>query len=453
MTIEFTPENAAHLLRRTGFGPRASEVAKWSKLGLNKTVDELLEGGTSGKTKPKKKSIEEIKAWWIRRLVASKNPLADKMALFWHDHFATAFGKVGSVTYMYKHLKKLRGKALLPFNKLLPAILKDSALVIWLDSHENKKGAPNDNLARESMEIFTTGVLNKNGNPNYTEKDVKEAARALTGWSQERGKFLFEAGDHDGSSKKIKGVQGKLDGHDFIQILLDDPATSRHIVWKLFCFFAYEVPLSDPVLDPLVSVWKSEDSSIRAVLGAMFRMDAFYSAEAKADRVKSPAEFMIGALRQLKAKVKSSKKWSDDLAFAMRALGQDLLDPPSVFGWEQGLAWTATDGLLQRVRVAEQIAGSRPEVKGPLSWKAKVLFGKSDTWDEQALDAGAVVQRVLDTLSIPTPSASTRSALVDYMNTAPNGSQATFVLNEESFDTKVRGVVALALASPEYQLS
>lgn len=453
MAIEFTQENAAHLLRRAGFGPRPSEVEKWSKKGLDKTVDELLSGGTTGTTKSKDKTITDIQAWWIRRLIKSKDPLADKMSLFWHDHFATAFGKVGSVTYMYKHLKKLRGKALLPFNKLLPAMIKDSALVIWLDSQQNKKGAPNENLAREVMEIYTTGVLSKTGAANYSEKDVKEAARALTGWSQERGKFQFDAAEHDYGTKKIKGVQGNLDGDDLLQILLDDPATARHIAHKIFSFFAYDVDLADPVLDPLIDAWKAEDSSIRAVLGALFRMDAFYSSQAKAGRVKSPAEFLVGALRQLKAKVKGASKWNDDLAFAMRALGQDLLDPPSVFGWEQGLAWTSTDGLLQRARIAEQIAGARPEQNGPLSWKSKVLFGNPATWADQGLTATAVVQRVFDTFSITSPSTSTRNALVDYLNTAPNGTPTPFVLTEESFDAKVRGVVALALSSPEYQLS
>ena len=452
MSVPWNEENARHLLRRAGFGPTRSEVEKWTAKGRDKTIAYLLKGPGSSPGFPiKNKNIDDLHADWLRRMVTTKRPLVEKMVLFWHDYFATAFEKVASVKFMMRQNKKLRSAGLGKFRALLRKVAKDPAMIHWLDAQTNVKKAPNQNFARELFELFSTGEKDKQGASIYTEKDVEEAARAFTGWHEVRGKFKFKKKHHDDGTKTVLGVTAKLDGQDVLDIVLDHPATPRRVAQKLFSWFAYDVALDDSVLAPLVTAYKENDTRVDAMLDALFRLDAFYSDEAKLHRVKTPAEFLVGSLRMLEGKLSKKSAINGDLAFAMRAMGQALFDPPSVAGWEDGDAWISTQGMLARTRVAEQIADAREQFKSPFQWKAKKLVGKDDEWP--SLTAEDVVGRVLDAMGCQHASAETRDALVDYLTTAPDGSPAEFFLDDESFDAKVRGALFLVLSSPEYQVT
>ncbi|MGH7151492.1 MAG: DUF1800 family protein, partial [Planctomycetota bacterium] len=218
---------------------------------------------------------------------------------------------------------------------------------------------------------------------------------------------------------------------------------------KLFSFFAYEVALSDPLLDPMVLAYEAGGTAVRPMLEALFSMDAFYSAPAKFSRVKSPVEFLVGTIRRLRGSVKGGRG-GEELAGKLAALGQSIFNPPSVFGWKEGLSWVSSNGLLQRARVAEWMADSRRTYRGPLLWRPERLVGERSEWP--TLDAPSLVARFVALLDPGPPGASTAAVLAAYLQAGDDGTPAPFVLDEATIDRKVRGLVALLLSSPEYQL-
>jgi uncharacterized protein (DUF1800 family) len=188
----WTEENAAHLLRRAGFGPREKDVEKAVAKGLDWTLATLFKPGKAKGKVPKKHGLAGLQGQWLARMVKSKTPLQEKLTLFWHDHFATAIHKVERRDYMNNHIRTLYEGAYGPFKDLMLAMARDPAMLVWLDNRTNIAESPNENFARELMEVFSTGVLDKDGNPNYTEEDVDDVARAFTGWTiKDEEFFLF----------------------------------------------------------------------------------------------------------------------------------------------------------------------------------------------------------------------------------------------------------------------
>jgi uncharacterized protein (DUF1800 family) len=231
MVVTWNEENAAHLLRRAGFGPRPPEVASAVKKGMAKTIAGLFKPWKKSDKlpkKPKTDSLEDLQAWWLRRMLATKSPLIEKMALFWHNHFATALSKVERLPLMHQQNRTLRKLAVGKFSTLCLALARDPAMVIWLDNISNIASDPNENFARELMELFTTGVLDAAGQPNYTETDVQESARAFTGWTlDDKFKFVFDPANHDFGTKTFRGQTANFDGTDIVAMLVVDPATAR----------------------------------------------------------------------------------------------------------------------------------------------------------------------------------------------------------------------------------
>jgi uncharacterized protein (DUF1800 family) len=455
MVVTWNEENAAHLLRRAGFGPRPPEVASAVKKGMAKTIAGLFKPWKKSDKlpkKPKTDSLEDLQAWWLRRMLATKSPLIEKMALFWHNHFATALSKVERLPLMHQQNRTLRKLAVGKFSTLCLALARDPAMVIWLDNISNIASDPNENFARELMELFTTGVLDAAGQPNYTETDVQESARAFTGWTlDDKFKFVFDPANHDFGTKTFRGQTANFDGTDIVAMLVVDPATARRLAWKSWSFFAYETTLDDPVLDPLVAAYLANDTSITALLKAIFEKDEFYSATAKRARVKSPAELLVGALRQLGAKISKSDTGVFEAANAMQALGQSIFEPPTVFGWKEGLQWISTNGLLERLRLAETIADARTSEGAGFVWNPAKLLGPKKK--QAALTAADVVAAVLGALSQSDALQATVATLESYLQTDENGQPVTFFVEPASIDVKVRGLVALILSSPEYQIA
>jgi uncharacterized protein (DUF1800 family) len=341
----------------------------------------------------------------------------------------------------------LRTYALTDMRSLLLGISMDPAMLVWLDNKSNYANNVNENYARELMELFTTGVLDKNGTPNYTEDDVKEVARSFTGWSTHDGEFLFKADKHDEGSKTVKGVTGNLDGTDVIDILVNDAATARRIPQKLFSYFAYPITLQDTVCDDLQDVYEASNGSIPAILDAIFRHDAFWSPEAERAIVKSPVQYMVGSLRMLQGKV-HGKGW--DVGATLQGLGQALYNPPSVFGWKEGLPWVGTSGMLERAKTAEWIADARGK-KHAIHYDPKKVLGPAKEWKD--MTAANVVARVLQALDVQTVSAATSAALVAYAQASSDGNPQPVVVDKDYVDLKVRGLIALVMSSPEYMMA
>lgn len=442
MSISWNDQTAGHLLRRTGFGASAAEIAKAVKAGQAATLKSILKFDKKSDKLSKKDGddIERLATWWLRRMMTTKTPLAEKLALFWHNHFATGNHKVDDVHLMHRQNQVFRKLGMGKFRDLALAVARDPAMIYWLDSQTNIQGSTNKNFARELQELFTTGVLDKNGLPNYTETDVDEAARAFTGWQTDRDGFVFNSDDHDFDTKTFKGHTGAWDGVDIINFLVVEDATARRICKKLFAFFAYDVPLNDPVIDTLSNVYLSNDTDIFAVMSAMLQMDEFYSAPALRSHVLGPAEYLAATCRLLKITVASFdhytiQGWCQDL-------GQKLFDPPSVFGWKEGLPWLATTGVLQRARVAEELTAGR-KGDGVVFDAKKIVKTKLD-----AASGDAYVDSALAALGMKDVSAATRTELIHYLSTNTSGFSS-----KDLTDMKSRGLFAILLSTPEYQLS
>lgn len=352
---------AAHLLRRAAFGGNQAQVEAAAAAGLEATVDALLAEAEPappliapadepkyvrmGDTDPTL-NIGDAALLWLQRLVTTRTPLAEKMALFWHGHFATSNQKVDRPLLMAHQYNLFRRAGLGRFADLLLGIAQDPAMLIWLDGDENHRDAPNENFAREVMELFTMG------RGHYSEVDVKAAARAFTGWGlNDKDQFVYNEDDHDHGLKNFLGNIGDLSGPDIVNILARRPETARYLVSKLWRFFAYPNP-EETVINDLVQVYMDTDGDLRAVMRALLLHPSFYSDKALGAVVKSPTVFVVAALRQV------NPQWaSGDTLNAMEFMGQGLFEPPNVAGWPGGLVWIDAATLLARFNFAAQLAG------------------------------------------------------------------------------------------------
>jgi uncharacterized protein (DUF1800 family) len=269
----------------------------------------------------------------------------------WHNHFATSNLKVGDLRHMKRQNDLFREHALSPFGNLLPAVIRDPALLNWLDAPANRKAHPNENLARELMELFTLGI------GHYTEDDVKQAARALTGWTVRQEKFVDQQTAHDNGDKTILRRTGNWAGSDLLTILLEQPATGRRLAWRLCSEFLGERVADDKALDELADGLRQHNLDIRWGVETILRSELFFSAPNLMSRVCDPVSFVIGPLRALEC-------WRDPpstiiLAEWLRRMEQDLFYPPNVAGWPGGRVWLSTRAILARANcMAALVAGT-----------------------------------------------------------------------------------------------
>lgn len=295
----------------------------------------------------------ETKTWWMREMIATPTPLAERMTLFWHNHFATSQQKVVRSQAMWRQHELLRANALGSFRTLLHAVAKDPAMLVYLDGANSRKEAPNENFAREVMELFTLGEAGQGG--RYTEQDIREAARAFTGWSVDRDdfSFRFRPAFHDGGSKTVLGRSGNLDGDAALDILLDQPAAARFIVGKLWTEFVSPAPAEADAaeIERIALRFRQSDYSISAALQDLLLSDAFWAERNRGSLIKSPVDLVVGTVRQLGVQAGDATP----LVLAAAQLGQNLLVPPNVKGWPGQNDWINATTLLQRKRFTEQL--------------------------------------------------------------------------------------------------
>ena len=324
--LSSTRVKIGHLLRRAGFGASQQEAERFTQMGVEATVDHLVnyEGVDDGDMERRLAELEQdldlerlgdLQQWWFFRMMRTARPLQEKMTLFWHGHLTSAFSKVGRGPRMLDQNHLYRQHALGKFDDLLKAVSRDPAMLIYLDSRTNRKEAPNENFARELMELFSLGI------GNYTEEDVRESARAFTGWSLGRQGFVFRRRWHDGGPKTFLGKTGSFDGDDVVDIILEQPASAHFIARKLFEFFAYDDPEPE-VLARLADTFRRERYDVRAVVRQILTSPEFYSAQAYRAKIKSPVELVAGTLHTLGIEVDG--KGVGGLATLM---GQMLLNP------------------------------------------------------------------------------------------------------------------------------
>ncbi len=369
-------DDARLLLVRTGFGATDAEVRAYAPLNRAQAVDKLLAAtrttaitpppatalvtdplrpprGDSSPEERKQFQQEQVKeglqlrGWWAREMLVTPSPLTERMTLFWHNHFVSSQQKVRLTRLMYRQNALLREHALGDFRVLLHAAAKDPAMVVYLDSVQNRKGAPNENFAREVMELFTLGE------GNYGEQDVKEAARAFTGWSIDRasGTFVFRRPLHDPGMKTVLGKSGRFDGDEVLDILLARPETAQFITAKLWREFVSPDPDRREVTR-IAAAFRASGYQIKVALGELLVADAFYASLNRGTLVKSPIDLVIGTLRTLELAPAQALPF----AIAAAGMGQNLYSPPNVKGWPGGVAWINTNTLLARKQFLERLA-------------------------------------------------------------------------------------------------
>jgi uncharacterized protein (DUF1800 family) len=342
----------AHLHRRAGFGATRAESTRDLKDGPKASVDRFL--------KPRALSADEqgildslrqgvldsgdadrLKAWWLYRVLYDPDPLREKLTLFWHGHFATSNRKVRSLPLMLTQNELFRKHALGPFADLLGAVVGDGAMLVWLDGAGSKKEKPNENFGREFLELFTLGV------GHYTEKDLREAARAFTGWSVEKGKGVFHDAAHDAGDKTFLKQTGAWKSADVVRITLEEPACAEFLCRKLYRFFVREDEDPAPeLLRPLVEEFRGHKYDVGHAVGVILRSRHFYDPAVRRQRIKGPVEFSAGLLRALEVPRADVRLLA--LALACERQGQDLFHPPNVKGWDGGKTWLNSTTVLER---------------------------------------------------------------------------------------------------------
>ncbi len=355
---------ALHLWRRAGFGAGPEQVAATVKMGPARAVEQLIAPPGDDPAEEGLESIydniygssdpDNLRAWLITRMTRCQHQLREKLALFWHSHFATSILKVRKVDWMARQYRLFLDLGLGKFDALLGEITRDPAMIRWLDNETNSKGQANENYARELFELFTLGE------GNYTEKDIREAARAFTGWHILRGRYHFSSLLHDSGTKTVLGKTGPLSGEDVCRMALEQDACGRFLARKLLAFFVTPKPLPK-VEQELGALMNKNGYDMTATLRVVLGSSLFFGADARRAIVKSPLEFVVGAARCLDSKLNAKAAVP-----ALRSMGQDLLAPPNVAGWPGHREWINTATWLSRVNAGARLlralpASARPE--------------------------------------------------------------------------------------------
>ena len=408
---DWSYERAAHLIERAGFGAAPDEVARLAALTPRQAVDELVDyESIANDLKPFDESViwdpgmdpfppsraeavriarergvglgekvlpegaqrrlqpvvdkffyglyanaietQRLGLWWANRMFSTRRPLEEKLTLFWHGHFATGENKVRDYRMMIRQNEMLRARASGAFRDLLVGILKDPAMLVYLDNGENVKKHPNENFGRELLELFTMGV------GNYTERDVREAARAFTGWTNDVLAFRFDADQHDFGQKTFLGRTGTFDGEDIIDAILAQPVTAEFVAAKIYRFFVRD-EIAGPVKANLGRTYRDSGYQMKPLLKRILLSKDFYSPPAFATQIKSPVHLVVSTYRKMSL---GQVPTIPDFGRMTSGLGQSLFDPPNVAGWAGGRTWITPSTLLNRGNLFRSVLF--PDVKG-----------------------------------------------------------------------------------------
>jgi uncharacterized protein (DUF1800 family) len=379
----------------------------------------------------------QLRQWWLRRMAQSPRPLQEKLTLFWHDHFAVNYREAERTHIIYKQNQLLREHAGENFGALLHAIVQDPAMIRYLDNHRNNKGKGNENLGRELQELFSIGeqYSANHADDGYTEDDVREASRALTGYTYDAAtdQFHFLGSRHDATNKTVLGKTGPWSGDDVVNIILAHRSTARYVAGKLFEHFVHRTP-DEQTVERIAHVLRGNNYEMRPFLRNLFLSEQFYGPAAMASNVKSPAELMIGTIRIL------GLEQPDYAAVdsAMQQMGMTLFEPPNVAGWEEGQAWISADLILTRYNhVANLIQRDKADLVA--------VIERAD-----CKTAEQVIDHFVRCFLVTPLAQEKRQALIDYLGELPPGDQWQQRRNE--LNGRLRDVIVLLLSTPHYQV-
>ncbi len=490
-------QKIAHLLRRFGLGASEAELEYYGKNGLSGAINLLLDyenapdvtnwdpmifANNRGTV-----NIKVMQNVWMAQIVCTQRPLLEKMTLFWHNHFATSSQKVTNSFAMMEHIQVLRENALGNFKDMLLGISKNPAMIFWLDNQENLVGKPNENFAREVMELFTLGVDN-----DYTEKDIQEAARAFTGWRYgigrfardkeptKRDQFIFSSKDHDYGTKTIFGKTGKWNGEDVLDLLCQKRQTAKYITQKAWKWFASD-QLDPKVIDRITDQFYNSKLDIKVLVRGIMEAPEFYSEACYRKSIKNPIDYAVTTVRQLgigqriltqvEEGAKNPIQSPGDITvnvrlvralgpcFALMAsttsMGMEIMSPPDVSGWRTGSYWITSATMVERIKWAERLfIGGEPAPAGNLGGNAGgnrggpsvgaapyPLFADNPTTD-------GAVKTLCSIFDIEMTGAKFAN-LVDAANKAAGSGRIT----PQNASIVARTISKLIFASPEFQLA
>jgi uncharacterized protein (DUF1800 family) len=464
----WSPRLAAHLLRRAGFGGSPSDIAHYGSLSPGDAVTalvrfpstdsypepqllddpgseiglEMMARGADANDPAVMQRRQEVREnrrqqnitnvnWWLNRMLVTPAPLQEKMTLFLHGHFATANNAKGIYGLdIIEQNELLRRYALGNWRELTHYVARDRAMLKWLDNARSQKAHPNENFARELMELFTLGI------GNYTEQDVRESARAFTGFTFARasGQFYFNVGQHDDGPKSFLGRTGNFNGDDVIDIIFQQPAAPKLFARELLEFFVYSDPELE-LVDAFAALIRKNDFAMAPVMSTLLRSNVFFSERAYRALVKSPVEFVIGTYQLF-----GVPQVEAEAIGALNRMGQVPFHPPSVKGWDGGAAWLNTQTVLARENFVSSLMAA-PDMMQSKSWL-------TDTPPGNASDAA---RRLAATILQGDASASSLAGLQGYLD--GTGTSTGTMLSGENFEERIRGAAYLTMAMPAYQLS
>jgi len=461
---------AAHLYRRAGFGGSPDDVARATGAGMRASVDGfihfaeasalpaqpqldddrpnpgqrqvLVAAAQAGASPQSDAAIMEarkaigrahrdnmiaMETWFLDRMIDTPAPLQEKMTLFWHGHFTSAYQKGIPAKALVNQNNLFRANALGNIRELTLIVSQDPAMVRYLDNAQNVKAHPNENYARELMELFTLGI------GNYTETDVRESARAFTGWGIDRDyNFRDFPARHDDGSKTFLGKTGNFTGRDIVEIIFTQPAAAALFAKDLLNFFVYSDP-EPALIDAVAALIRKNDYNLQPVMSVVLRSNLFYSERAYRALVKSPVQFVVGSYQLF------GIKQSDNVALgALRRMGQILFLPPNVKGWDGGSAWLNSQTMLTR----ENFASSLMAKMGNAAWIQRATT---------SMDPSAVSRALVATILQGDVSPASTANLTGYLN--GNNVSALAALSGENADERIRGAAYLTMAMPAYQLA
>ncbi len=441
-------KKAGHLYRRAAFGANWTELQAALKDGPDKTIDLLLQGGPGQDdfaklTEPLADSIRRyndvvhLPSWWLYRMLYTPHPLREKLTMFWHNHFATSNAKVQNARFMLGQYDLMYRYALGNFRPLVQEMSKDPAMLVWLDTRGSKKDSPNENYARELMELFTLGV------GNYTEKDIRQAARAFTGWELKAGKAHFNPAQHDEGEKTFLRQTGNFQGEDIVRICLEQKSAAKFIVRKLYRFLVSEtVPATPELIEPLAQQFRGSDYDFGKLVATMLRSNLFFSPMVYRSSVKSPVEFAIGIVRALEGKIGTTA-----LSLSLQELGQNLFNPPSVKGWDGGQNWLNGQTLLFRQNLALSLTSTQDDRFGRRTDPVAVAQKYSKDYDKES------VPFLLHLFLQGDVPADAVTRLAEYAEKSRKQSVPVYWTAEDATNHRVRAVCHLILTLPEFQLN
>jgi uncharacterized protein (DUF1800 family) len=482
---QWNTTTAAHLMNRAGFGGSPADIENLRQVGLGKAVSwfvdydripddtpapdwaqpdptliarrEAIRNAADLETRrmlqqqqyqEQYSRMADLRYWWLRRMALGSRPFQEKMTLFWHGHFATSFEKVQMPYFLWLQNETLRQNATGNFNQLLIAVAEDPAMLNYLDGARSNKKAPNENFAREVMELFTLGE------GNYTEQDIQQAAKAYTGWgiAKDRLHYEYHRNNHDDGPKTIFGLTGNFSGEDVLNMICDKPECAKFIAKKIWRFFAQDEP-PQPLVEALATEFHNHGMDLKHLMNVIFHSREFYAPDVIRSQIKSPVQWLIASAHQLQSPLPTQP-----MSLAMlRQLGQELFNPPNVKGWDGGIAWITTNNLLDRYNFAAALIEGD---KVPLPGLMGQMKGIMNTMGEDGLLqlSPADIGPLFSPADLSNPDSFLAALQARFLNGELKGqrlaSLTDFLKSRSPLEEPdIRKAIRLIMSTPEYQLT